>query len=237
MTALLATLVVLALVDSTSVGTLVVPLWLLMTPGQVRVRRLATYLVTIAAFYGVVGIALALGARALADPMADAWSAVVDDLPGDTLPLAQLVLGVALFAWSFRISRRGKEGGSGRLLTWRDRAVSASGPGPLIGLALAAGSLEVATMVPYLAAIAAITAADLDLALVVLALVGYCLVMVLPAAALTVARVLFAERVTPPLARLDAWLQRNAAETVSWMVGIVGVWLALNAIGRLSWLG
>jgi hypothetical protein len=229
----LATLLVLALVDSTSVGTLVVPLWLLMTPGRVRVRRLATYLLTISAFYGVVGIALALGARALADPVAELWSGVVDDLPDDTLPFAQLVLGGLLFAWSFRISRRAKAGGSGRLLAWRDRAVAASGPGPLVGLALAAGALEVATMVPYLAAIGAITAADLDLPVVVAALTGYCLVMVLPAAVLTAGRVLLADRVTPLLARLDAWLQRNAAETVSWMVGIVGAWLALNAIGQL----
>jgi hypothetical protein len=234
--ALLGTLLVLALVDSTSIGTLVVPVWLLTAPGPVRVGRMATYLLTIAAFYALVGLSLAFGARALVDPLSGAWSDLTDRLPADSVPIAQLAIGAALFAWSFRISRRGKEGGSGRIRAWRDRSVAATSPRPLVALALTGGAIEVATMVPYLGALGAITAAELDAPLVVALVFGYCLVMVLPAAVLTVGRVALDERVRPLLTRLDAWLQRNAAEAVSWMVGIVGVWLALNAIGRLGWL-
>ena len=59
----LAGLAGLALVDSTSFGTLVLPLMMLLAP-QVRTRNLVVYLATIAAFYFAVGVALLAGARA-----------------------------------------------------------------------------------------------------------------------------------------------------------------------------
>ncbi len=52
---LLTTLGGLALLDSTSIGTLVVPVWMLLMPGRPQVRRLLTYLVVITTFYFVVG--------------------------------------------------------------------------------------------------------------------------------------------------------------------------------------
>ena len=53
----------LALVDSTSFGTLVLPLMMLLAP-QVRTRNVVVYLCTIAVFYFGVGVALLAGARA-----------------------------------------------------------------------------------------------------------------------------------------------------------------------------
>ncbi len=78
-------------------------------------------------------------------------------------------------------------------------------------------------MVPYLGAIGAITAAELEAPLVVLLVAGYCLTMVLPVAVLTTGRLLLDDQVRPLLFRLDAWMRRNAAEAASWIVGIVGV--------------
>lgn len=52
---LLVTLGGLALLDSTSIGTLVVPVWMLLMPGRPHVRRLLIYLVVITTFYFVVG--------------------------------------------------------------------------------------------------------------------------------------------------------------------------------------
>ncbi|MBM4498977.1 hypothetical protein GS469_09700 [Rhodococcus hoagii] len=51
-------LAVLALTDSLSFGTLLVPVWLLMTPGRVRPHRILLYLGTVAAVYYGIGIAL-----------------------------------------------------------------------------------------------------------------------------------------------------------------------------------
>ena len=55
--ALAASLAALALIDSTSFGTLLIPIWLLLAPGRVRAGRMLVYLGTIAVFYFAVGMA------------------------------------------------------------------------------------------------------------------------------------------------------------------------------------
>lgn len=92
---LLLTLAGLALIDSTSIGTLFIPVWLLLTPGRVRVGRILTYLGTIAGFYLGVGLLLVWGGTRLADTLGGA----LDHRP---VLWAQLALGVGLFVLSFR---------------------------------------------------------------------------------------------------------------------------------------
>src|SRR5690606_13354204 len=48
---LLIPLAVLALIDSTSFGTLLIPLWLLLSPGRPSPHRVLLFLGTVAAFY------------------------------------------------------------------------------------------------------------------------------------------------------------------------------------------
>ena len=119
---LLGALAVLALVDSTSFGTLLIPVWLLMTPGRVRVARMLVYLATIVGFYLAVGLVIALGAGAFADVLGQ----VVETRP---VRIVELLLGVGLVAYSFRIDRRSKGAstGQGRVLRWRARAMGTSG--------------------------------------------------------------------------------------------------------------
>ncbi|MDO9357260.1 MAG: GAP family protein, partial [Solirubrobacteraceae bacterium] len=93
--ALIATLLVLALVDATSVGTLGIPVWLGLQP-RVRARAIGVYLVAVAGFYLVVGVVLYAGALA-------AFEAVVDATEGDARLVAQLLVGVGLFALSFKV--------------------------------------------------------------------------------------------------------------------------------------
>ena len=272
-------LVVLALIDSTSFGTLLIPVWLLMAPGRPRPARLLAYLGTVAGFYLAVGIAVMLGAGALLDRYGD----VLDSRP---VMLLQLALGVFLFAISWRFdgkkaeARAARQGAKpGRLVRWRARALgieSAAGaestastastagtttpdgavagllPGtvptstvaapnasllPLLGLALGAVALEVGTMLPYLAAIGLITTSDLGTGTSVGVLAAYCVVMVLPALLLLGGRLAAARFVEPLLARLERWLSRNAADLTGWALGILGVLLTLNALGRLGWTG
>ncbi|WP_402463010.1 GAP family protein [Isoptericola aurantiacus] len=246
--ALAGVLVVLALVDSTSFGTLLIPVWLLLAAGRPRPGRLLAYLGTVAGAYLVVGVAVLLGAGAVLDRFGE----VLDARP---VVVAQLVVGVGLLVLSFRFggkqaARRAERPGGrpGRLVRWRERVLGPASPAggtapaagtatsalPVVGLALGAVALEVATMLPYLAAIGLLTATGLPAASSVAVLAAYCVVMVLPALLLLGARLVAARRVDPVLRRLEGWLSRNAEEMTGWVLGIVGVLLALDALGRLG---
>ncbi len=233
----LLALVPLALVDSTSVGTLLLPVWFLLVPGRVQARRLVVFLGTIAGFYLLVGLALLAGAEVLRDRAAQ--------LAGSpAVAVLQLLLGATLFVLAFVPGRRRDGDGEGprrpgRVLRWRDRAMgtgedgAGGGTGVLVGLALGAGLLEVATMLPYLAAVGLLSASGLGAVAQGGLLAGYCVVMVLPALVLLALRVVAARWVQPLLVRVGAWLERTGAETTAWVLGIVGFLLARDAVGRL----
>ena len=239
--ATLAALAGLALVDSTSIGTLVVPVWLLLSP-RLRVGGFLVYLATVAAAYAALGAALLLGADA-AVRAADGGG--LERLAGSTaVDVVQLLLGLALVALSVwveparvarRRARRGTGPAPGRSQRWR--AVLETGrPSPLalVGLGLAATATEAATMLPYLGAVGVLSAADLPLAQAAAVLCGYVLVMVAPALVLLAVRVLAARWAQPRLERLGGWLGRQAAGAMSWVLGVAGVLVALDALARLS---
>jgi hypothetical protein len=228
---LLASLLVLALIDSTSFGTLLIPLWLLATPGRLRPGRVLVFVATVVAFYWVVGLAILWGAGWAFEGLAR----IVASPVGYVLAL---VAGVLLIVWSHLLDRRAKREKrdgvvlSGRAARWRERAVGtgAGGVGALVALALTATTVELASMLPYLGATGAITASGIGWPWTALVLAGYCVVMVSPALVLLVARVVAARRVEPVLQRLEAWLTRNASETLSRVVGIVGILLVVHAV-------
>ncbi|WP_258724671.1 GAP family protein [Cellulomonas sp. NS3] len=254
---LLGQLVVLALIDSTSFGTLLIPVWFLLVPGRVRARRVLVFLGTVATFYLVVGLVLMSGARAALG----SGSGLREGTAGSVV---QLVLGGALLLWAlaYRTPRAdadgsGSAGGAdgagpggvsggpatatrrqGRLTRWRDRAMSgeAGGVGALVGLAVAAAAVELGSMLPYLGAIRLLTGSDLTWAERATVLVGYCLVMVLPALVLLAGRLVAARAVEPLLGRVARWMERSAGETTAWVLGIVGFLLARDALTRLPWV-
>ncbi|MGC0363896.1 cytochrome c biogenesis protein CcdA [Rhodococcus sp. 27YEA15] len=228
-TALLAPLVALALVDSTSIGTLVVPVWMMLVPGRPPVRRLLLYLGVLGTFYlilGLVLLALTRGVRV----------AAVDVLDRPGVQVGQLVLGVALFAWSFRFdsAKRREAGVPDRLRQWRGRVSDPNGSSPAVaGLAVAAGVAEVVTMLPYLAAIAMVAAAEPSIAVSIVLLAGYCLVMVLPAIVLLQIRLVAGARLTKPLAQLDSFVSEHGDTAIGWTFGLVGFYLAADAASAL----
>jgi hypothetical protein len=221
--ALLGSLAALALIDSTSFGTLLIPIWLLMHPGGVRARRILIFLGTVAVFYFAFGVAIALGADAVLPQI----SRLLDTRP---VAWAQLILGVGLFFLSFRLDRKPASGG-GRLVRWRERALADGGAAGLAGLALGAAAAEVTTMLPYLAAIGLLTTAGLAAAPTALIMVGYCLLMIVPALILLALRLVAGDRLTPLLTRVGDWIASSS--TLSWIVGIVGFLLARDAGVRL----
>ncbi len=236
--ALAGALVVLALIDSTSFGTLMIPLWLMLAPGRMRAGRVMLFLGTVAAFYWAVGLAILFGAEAAIEQFGDVFTS----RPALTV---LLVIGVGLIGWSFQLESKAKrekkedKPPSGRFQKWRSRAVGADDVGgsggslALVGLALTAATVEVATMLPYLAAVGLLTTSAVTWPTSGAVLAGYCVVMILPALALLFLRLVAARWVNPLLAKLDAWLARNATNTLSWVVGIMGVLLVVNTAGSV----
>ena len=241
---LLAPLVLLALIDSTSFGTLLIPLWLMLAPGRPRPGRILLFLGTVAACYLVLGIALLLGVSTLLDTLQET---------GNSQPLrvAQLVVGIGLMAlgvlmepWTKagkerRVARRAEKlarSGPSLQMRMRERSIDASAPvGAVIVLALTAAVIEAASMIPYLAAIGFLTASELSLAGRGAVLFGYCLVMITPALLLLAARLLLHDYVAPILTKLEALLSRNANEAMAWVIFFVGLYMAGESLNALGW--
>jgi Sap, sulfolipid-1-addressing protein len=132
-------LVGLALLDSTSFGTLLIPVWLLVTPGRIRAGRIITYLGTVTTFYFCVGILLMVGAGAALEALHDAFAG----LPTDALRAGQLALGVLIIAVSYWLEARARRHGDppGKVRRWRTRAMAGTGSGRgLMSLAVAAAA-------------------------------------------------------------------------------------------------
>lgn len=135
-------------------------------------------------FYFLVGLALAAGA----DSLVEALREPLDAVPSLAWRIIQLVVGIVLIILSYiaesRIRRSRADGKVGRLEGWRSRALSDAGSGSagsLVKLALVGTSIELLTMLPYLAAIAMLTAAGLSPLELTASIAVYCLVMVIPA--------------------------------------------------------
>jgi len=225
---LLGALVVLALIDSTSFGTLLIPIWLMLAPGRLRAGRVLVFLATVATFYLLLGVLLTAGVVRFSDQITDALSTT-------PLQVVLLGLGITLIVVAIRVGRGRGSGESGRLLRWRERAVGEEGSiGGLITLALTAALIEAGSMVPYIAAIGLIGMADLGWAPTLLVLVGYCLVMILPAVVLLGGRLGAAAKVEPVLQRVNGWMLRTGRENTAWVLGIIGFLLAGNALEGLG---
>jgi hypothetical protein len=240
----LVPLVVLALIDSTSFGTLLVPVLLMLAPGRVRPGKILLFLGTVAAFYWLLGIALMLGASILLDTLQQMGGL-------QPLRIAQLVSGVGLMAlgvhmqpWTKagkerRIARRAhKPGrtGPGLMMRLRQQATDASAPvGAVFGLALTVAVIEAASMIPYLAAIGLLTASELSLLGRSVVLFGYCFVMIVPGLLLLSARVSLHDSVSPVLIKLEVLLSRNASEAIAWVIFLLGLLMVGDSLHALGW--
>ncbi|MEU6181406.1 GAP family protein [Streptomyces coeruleorubidus] len=59
---------------------------------------------------------------------------------------------------------------------------------------------------------------------------GYCVVMILPAVLLGVARIAAHDRAEPVLQRINDWFTRNSAKALGWTVGGIGIGMVLNVV-------
>lgn len=236
-----AALAILALADGLSVGTLLIPLFFLTAPGRPRLGRILLYLGTITGFYFAIGVLFTLGIVSAIDAAKD----VLGSRPGQWV---LLIVGAGLLGAGIwigeRDAKRRKRASAGdpdalhrstRLLRWRERLLDPNAAsGAIIGVAFAAGLVEVATMLPYLIGMTMIADAPIGMPSRFAMLAGYCLVMIVPALLLLAARIIAARVVERPLQRFTGWMQRTGAENTAWILGIVGFLLARSAFSELG---
>ncbi|GAA1923993.1 GAP family protein [Nocardioides hwasunensis] len=217
----------LALVDSTSIGTLVLPIVLLLAP-RVHVGRFLVYLATVAGFYALVGLGLVTGAGWLLDSGAGLGEV-------RALRWAELVIGGTLLVLGIFGDPRGwfgraRAAAPSRAGRWHERLV---GPHAsyrvVVGVGLLAALVEVGSMLPFLAGVGIISSADLPFAGEVVVVAAYVVVMVLPALVLLGARLLAGRRLDTPLARLSGWIDRHLGNAGYWAAAIVGLLLLQDA--------
>jgi hypothetical protein len=123
----------------------------------------------------------------------------------------------------------------GRITRWRERLLDPRTRGTAVmGVAIAAGLVEVATMLPYIVAMTMLADAGVGTPLRVLSLVGYCALMILPALVLLALRLVAARLVQRPLERFAAWMERTGAENTAWIIGIIGFLIARSAATELG---
>ncbi|WBL19057.1 GAP family protein [Citricoccus sp. NR2] len=235
MTAPLAFLIIgLALIDSTSLGTSLIPLWLLLSPGRLSKTRIGSYLLTLTLAYFAMGLAVAAGAASLFN----AFQSWISSAPDALLVGGQTTIGALIIAFGLTLlirNLRGVEMDSGNsLFRWRNEAMTAGSSRGLVRLALLVFGIEFATMVPYVGAIVAMTDAEMTAESIVLWIFIYCAVMMAPAGILTVFRLGLGHRIDPLLRRLDAWLERHMGTVSGTGLTLLGALIVGIALSNLT---
>ncbi|WP_113761963.1 GAP family protein [Arthrobacter sp. AQ5-05] len=258
-TGLFASLAVLALIDATSIGTLVIPVWLVLrAKPRGDLRSALAYLGVLGSFYLAVGLLLLGGvdlvSREFTGALLGSW----------TFRWAVLLLGAGMLAWSFRKNPDNARAASGAVPAGAGRSAADTGRAPapaqgtacqagqgaegrwarrldtalaspwgIAGLGVTAGLLELPTMLPYPGAIGLLPQSPYSLPVQSGLLVLYCLVMLLPGAAVIGIRAVAGPRFQGPLVRLSAWLAKSSPQWLPWIVGILGFLMARSSLAFL----
>ncbi|GAA1860713.1 GAP family protein [Paeniglutamicibacter psychrophenolicus] len=258
-TGLFASLAVLALIDATSIGTLVIPVWLVLRArSRGDLRSALAYLGVLGSFYLAVGLLLLGGVDLVSKEFTGAL------LGSSTFRWAVLLLGAGMLAWSFKKTPDKARASSGAVTTGAGRSAAETGRAPapaqdaarqtgpgsegrwarrldtalaspwgIAGLGVTAGLLELPTMLPYLGAIGLLTQSPYSLPVQSGLLVLYCLVMLIPGAAVIGIRAVAGLRFQGPLGRLSAWLAKSSAEWLPWITGILGFLMMRSSLAFL----
>jgi cytochrome c biogenesis protein CcdA len=210
----LLALLALAVVDSINPSALVVTLYLLSR--ERVVIHVAVYIAAIFLTYFALGVAMMLGVDALLPSL----SAAGDSRAGI---IVQGVVGAAMLVYALRTpaaatAPRAHGAPSARTL----------GAVALLGVTITA--MELPTALPYLAAIALLTSADLPMTQWLPLLVVYNAIFVLPPTALLLGHIALGQRLETRYGELKERLQAGARETMLWILGLVGGALLFSSI-------
>ncbi len=204
---------ILAFLDTLSPTTLGVTVYMLLTEKERLTRRLFVYLFTVAFFYFTVGVCLMLGLDTILQKFSD--------FSGNVFP-SQLMtfIGLGLVIGSFFVPTKS----SSKPRKPKSKRVSA-----MVILGLTTGLIEVGTALPYFAAVGIMTAAKLPPEQWIPILASYNFIMILPPLILIGLHTLFRNWLEGPLERLRLTIEKNSGSTLSWIIGIAGVIILVNA--------
>lgn len=220
----LLSLIGLALLDSLSIGTLVIPLALILVWRSVRVPALTAYLVTVAGVYFALGVAMLLGFTGLSS-----YLERVTDAP--VFPWITLALGAVLAIFGI-FSPNPVKPAPGELPKQLSKPFRTSLPRMII-LGLGASLTEAATMLPYIAAMGIISDWDIPMAGKVVAIGSYCGVMIAPTVVLASIALVAGAKFFPRLEKAIPRLQYEAKVTLLWIAAIVGIYMVIYSLGAL----
>lgn len=204
---------VLALLDTLSPTTLGVTVYMLLTERERLTRRLFVYLLTVASFYFTVGVFLMLGL----DTILQRFSG----FSGNAL-FSQLMtfIGLGLLIGSFFVPTKPSS---------NPRKPKSKSMSAMVMLGFTTGLLEVGTALPYFAAVGIMTAAKLTPIQWMPILASYNFIMILPPLILIGMHTLFRNWLQGPLEKLRSTIEKNSGSTLSWIMGIAGVIILINA--------
>jgi cytochrome c biogenesis protein CcdA len=216
---LLPAIVGLAVVDSINPSALLATIVLLLRGRRAR-PLVAVYVVAVLATYFAIGAVLTLGLGLTPE-------AVVES---DAVYLVQGFLGAVMLAYALLAPNRQRKHGPAQ----PPSLPMATRPMAVFALGMAVTVLELPTALPYLAAVGALTRADLAVTEWLPLLVLYNLIFVLPPLALLAGHVAFGQRADAVLGQLRQRLGRAAKEGFLWLLGLVGFFLLADALGHFQ---
>ncbi|UPW83439.1 GAP family protein [Lysinibacillus sp. Ag94] len=204
---------VLAILDTLSPAIIGVTVYVLLVAKKQQSRLLLTYLTTVVLFYFSTGIFLMLGLDVIFDPIANA-------LNNQSARLVMIIVGAILFVGSWLVPKKKTSGSP------KPKAFSI---GAMIALGFTTSLVEVATALPYFAAIGILTSNHLAFYEWLPIIAGYNLIMITPAILLLCLHILFKRFMNKPLRKIQALFDKSTSSALSWAMFFVGLILLMNA--------
>ncbi|MER2038685.1 MAG: GAP family protein [Solibacillus sp.] len=205
----------LALLDMFSPAIIGVTVYVLLSAKGKQTKLIITYLVTIIVLYFSTGIFLMLGLDIIFRPIADAFSS-------NTAKIAMTSIGAILFIGSWFVPKK-KGMDQPRPKNFKVNAMVAMG--------LTTFVVEVATAIPYFASIGLMVSHHFSFYEWLPILLGYNVIMIVPALFLLFLFRLFRRWMVKPLRNLQILIQKNTSSALSWIMFVVGLILLLNGGG------
>lgn len=209
---LLLSIGAMALLDTLSPAVLGISVYMLLTPRKNSKKLLLIYLFTVAVFYFTVGLILMLGLESIMTPISNA-------LDSDIVRIAMTIVGGALFVGSWFVPKKDSS---------QPNLPKSMGVITMILLGVSTSLLEVATAIPYFAAIGIMTKANLTMALWLPILIGYNLIMILPSILLIVFQLIVGRWSRFILEKINNSFSKSEDSALSWVMCIVGLILFVN---------
>jgi cytochrome c biogenesis protein CcdA len=225
MTELLLVLASIALVDSTSMLPLGIPVMLAMLAAPRGLAACVAFLLGILAVYLPSGIIIALGLGAVFERVGEALAEALTKTPGTSDLALQIAIGVALLAFGWKLS--------GTRQKRAEKAAQRTGLGLLESFTLGAGLMIVGMpgALPYFAAVDQILRADTSTSGAVLALAWYNAVFLLPLALVPVLRVALGGRSQPFFDAVSRFFEVWGRRLIAAVLLLLGGLLVVDGVG------